>query len=113
MTTITDDRAERWEQLRRTGANAFDQMMAEAFAEIVDPLDRLAFYAGTRQGTPEATDFDGLQTRLEAIAASDGRTWREISAASGQGDDDAAWRRVRRRHHRQARAAATGQSIED
>lgn len=111
MSTITDDRAARWEQLRRTGAAAYDQMMAAAFAEITDPLERLAYYAGTRQGTPDATVFDGLLLHLEAKAAADGRTWREISTAEGQGDDEQSWRRVYRNHHRQARDSAESPGI--
>ncbi len=89
---LSDTEQERLQELREESASAMaDHLTAGPGPD--DPLGRLAWKAGTTVQTEYPFDED-LRQRVNL--AKDARfSWREISAALGEGDDPASARRVR------------------
>ena len=83
----------RWEQLRAEAAARRAALMGDAPA---DPLDRLAWKAGTGPGEHA---FDNELRELIEAARAARYTWREIAAALGEGDDPSSATRVQSKQY--------------
>lgn len=87
----TEDSA-RWQELRARSAHGMQAHLA-AGPGSESPLDRLAWKAGSLPEPQYSFDNDLREKIEEARAAR--YSWREISAALGEGDDEVSARRVK------------------
>jgi hypothetical protein len=89
---VDDDQLNEWSELRDRAAAGLDALFSEGPGPE-SPLDQLAWKAGTLPDAHFSFDND-LRQKIEH--ARDQRyTWREISAALGEGDDEINARRVK------------------